>query len=104
MEIQGIKDKLKKGEFEVSLHAFEEAVDDYLSLNDVINAILLNGEVIEENPKKCRCLVYCKAGLQHVHVVFDNYEVANLISNKIEIITIYKPDPALWINNRKRRK
>jgi hypothetical protein len=51
-----IKEKLRYQEFETSLHAFEEAVDDFLSLEEVIKAVLENGEVIEDNPDDFRCL------------------------------------------------
>jgi hypothetical protein len=43
MTIFEIKEKLQYQEFEICLHAFEEAVDDFLSLNEVVNAVLQNG-------------------------------------------------------------
>jgi hypothetical protein len=70
----------------------------------VIDAITLNGEIIEEKAEDFRCLVLCKTHQQYVHAVFDYFDMANLISTKIEIVTVYKPDPAYWIKYRKRRK
>ena len=104
MTIIEIKKKLKDEEFEISLHAFEAAVDDYLSLNEVIAAILQNGELIEDDRQDCRCLIYCKNKRRHIHVVIDYYNLAEGLDVKIEIVTIYKPDAARWINYRKRRK
>lgn len=104
MTVSEIKAKLKSEEFEISLHAFEEAVDDFLSLNEVIHAILQNGEMIEDNPEDCRCVIYCKNKRQHIHVVFNYHDFVKSLDLKIEIVTIYKPDPALWINYRKRRR
>ncbi len=104
MTISEIKDKLRRNEFEISLHAFEEAVDDFISLNEVIGAILANGEIIEQRPEDFRCLVYCKSKQQHIHAVFDYHDFSKGLCLEIEIVTIYKPDPALWINYRKRKK
>ncbi len=99
-----IKEKLRYQEFEISLHAFEEAVDDFLSLEEVIKAVLENGEVIEDNPDDFRCLVHCKSKQQHVHIAFDYHDMTKDLRAEIEIVTIYKPDPALWINYRKRKR
>lgn len=104
MTILEIKKRLKRDQFEISLHAFEEAVDDYLSLNEVITAILQNGETLEDDEQAFRCLIYCKNKRQHIHVVIDYYNVARGLDAKFEIVTIYKPDTAHWINHRKRRK
>lgn len=104
MTVLEIKKKLKRDEFEISLHAFEETVDDYLSLNEVIAAILQNGKMLEDDQQAFRCLVYCKHKRQHIHVVIDYYNVARGLDTKLEIVTIYKPDTALWINYRKRKK
>jgi hypothetical protein len=104
MTIFEIKEKLRYQEFEICLHAFEEAVDDFLSLNEVINAILQNGEIIEDDPDGFRCLVHCKSKKQHIHVVFDYHDIVKGLSSEIEVVTIYKPDPALWINYRKRKR
>lgn len=44
MTIFEIKEKLRYQEFEICLHAFEEAVDDLLSLNEVTNTNLQNAK------------------------------------------------------------
>ena len=104
MTISEIKEKLRYQEFEICLHAFEEAIDDFLSLSEAINAILQNGEIIEDNPENFRCLVHCKSKQQHIHVAFDYHDMTNGLCSEIEIVTIYKPNPALWINYRKRKR
>ena len=104
MTIFEIKEKLRYQEFEICLHAFEEAVDDFLSLNEVINAILQNGEIIEDDPDGFRCLVHCKSKKQHIHVVFDYHDFVKGLCSEIEIVTIYKTNPAVWINYRKRKR
>jgi hypothetical protein len=104
MTITVIKEKLRNNEFEIGVHAFEEAVDDFLSLNDVVNAIIQNGEIIENNYENFRCLIHCKNKRQHIHVAIDYHDFAKGLCLEIELVTIYKPNPALWINYRKRRK
>lgn len=104
MTISELQEKLRKQEFEICVHAFEGAVDDFLSLNEVIDALLQNGELIEDNPLDCRCLAYCKSKQQPVHVAFDYHDFAQGLSPNLEIVTIYKPDPLLWINYRKRKR
>jgi hypothetical protein len=101
MKLKKIIDKIRRYEFEVSLHACEQAVEDFLSLNDVISA-LSHAELIEHYPDRCRCLLYCKVKRQHVHLVIDYYDFKHDLSSNIEIITIYKPDPKQWLNYRKR--
>lgn len=104
MTIQEICDKLSRNDFNISFHAFEEAVDDYFSLDEVIDAKLQTGEIIEHRPDDCRCLIYCKSKDLHIHVSIDYYDLSFGISQEIDIVTIYKPDPAFWINYRRRRK
>lgn len=104
MTIFEIQQKLRKDEFEIGLHALEEAIDDFLSLNEVLAAIIRNGKIIEDDLDDFRCLVFCNYRRQPVHVVIDYYEFNLALNAPIEIGTIYKPNPDFWINYRKRRR
>jgi hypothetical protein len=91
------------GRTHVSEHAYDEAVDDDLSVPDVIDRTPA-GEVIEDYPDDRRgssCLVLMNAGdKQPVHAVwaFDHG------SGRAILITVYRPDPARWSDDLRQRR
>lgn len=94
MTIFEIQQKLRNDEFEIGLHALEEAIDDFLSLNEVLAAIIRTGQIIEEDLDDSRCLVFCKCRRQPIHVVIGYYDLYHALDAPLEIVTIYKPDPS----------
>ena len=93
MTKEWIKEQVKKGNYQLKVHAIERA-----SLRGIdpldIKAALLNGRIIEHYPSDSRgesCLVYgtSDAG-KNVHVVCGRgYDT-------LWIITVYEPDPEEW--------
>ena len=101
MDIDQIRQNIKKGFYDISRHAEEERRNDALEMAD-IKAALLKGKIIEEYPNDPRgpsCLVLGYAGETPVHMVCGEYS-----SGKTLIITVYKPDPLLWDEHFEKRR
>lgn len=87
----------------VSEHAYDEAVEDALSVVDVIDETR-NGEVIEDYPSDPRgssCLVLLTMDEDSpVHAVwsFDDG------SGQAILVTVYRPDPSRWSDDFKQRR
>ena len=94
---------IASGRTHVSEHAYDEAVEDDLSVVDVIDRTS-NGEVIEDYPNDRRgssCLALLHVGEEDpVHAVwaFDDG------SGRAILITVYRPDPARWSNDLRQRR
>lgn len=102
MNIQVIREAILDYRFLVTDHADEEAEDDRLSFDEIFHSIFY-GEIIEEylnNKPYSRCLIYGEnfAG-EPIHTVWDyDQETDTAI-----LVTVYRPDPQRWLNNRIRR-
>jgi hypothetical protein len=85
----------------MSLHAEEEAFDEYLDLEDVARG-LFKPEVLEiylSNAFGQRCLVLIKCLGQAVHAVCNLTD-----SNSVVVVTVYIPRSPDWVNARARGK
>lgn len=101
MNIEQIRQNIKKGFYDVSKHAEQERRNDVLEITDIKEA-LANGKIIEQYPNDPRgpsCLVLGYSQKTPIHIVCGAYS-----SGKILIITVYKPDPLLWDENFEKRK
>jgi hypothetical protein len=99
MDIRQIREKFRQGQFSFYFHAFQEALKDGLTGDDVLH-VIHHGEIIEEYPERDRCLLYAPvpSGMP-VHVVVD-YSC----EDELQIVTTYIPDDREWIAYRKRRR
>jgi hypothetical protein len=87
MDIAIIKANVRDGKLVFSIHAEEERMDEDLTAQDVITAIL-NGEILEQYPDTGRgesCLVLGFVGEQPVHVI------CGWRAEAVVIITVYIP-------------
>jgi len=87
--------------FEFSQHATDQSILRRISLQEIREA-LAAGEVIEDYPQdkygpSCLIFGYTKAARPlHVHCSYPSRPL-------VKIITVYEPDPSLWIEYRTRR-
>ena len=97
MDIATIRAKIRAKQYLIYDHAITEAFKDGLSVADMIY-VALNGETIEQYPKRKRCLLFATlaSGIP-VHVLVD-YRFKDL-----QIVTTYIPDKREWINFRVRK-
>ena len=103
MELIGqIRDKIRQRRYEFSKHAVDQSIVRKISVAELEEAMTGDAEVIEEYPDdkfgpSCLVLGYTHAGRPlHVQCSYPSRPL-------IKIVTVYQPDPALWIDYRVRR-
>ena len=97
MDIETIRSKVQARHYLIYDHAITEAFKDGLSVNDMLH-VLLNGEIIEDDCKRSRCLIYGNLPSDiPVHVVVDYARF------EVEIVTTYIPDDRAWIGFKVRK-
>ncbi len=100
--IQGIREKVAAGTFEFSQHATDQSILRHISVQELREAIAV-GEVIEDYPDDKygpSCLILGFTGVSRpIHV-----QCSHPSRPLIKIITLYEPDPVLWIDYKQRRK
>lgn len=99
--IEEIRRKIRRQEYEYSLHAADQSILRHIARREVEEAFE-SGTVIEVYPSdkygaSCLVLGYTKGG-RPLHV-----QCTNPVRFRIRIITVYEPDPAEWIEFKKRR-
>jgi hypothetical protein len=100
--IQEIRAKIKQRHYEYSKHAVDQTIIRDISVLELENAVAGTCEVIEDYPDdkygpSCLILGYTKEGRPlHVQCSYPSRPF-------IKIITLYQPDPELWIDFRVRR-
>lgn len=102
MDIENIKEKIRQGKYQLSMHAEIESFKDRIE-DEGIESAILTGEILEEYPSYPRghsCLILGRTlEEKYLHVI-----CGNLDKEKILIITVYYPTLPKWINERTRRK
>lgn len=104
MTIEEIRELVRAGRYEVSIHAQQERLEDDLDINEIETA-LLQGELIEEYPKDPRgpsCLVGGLAGPKRIHVVIGWATRRQQVERTLRVITVYIPRPPKWTDLRTR--
>lgn len=96
-----IRAKVKKRLYEFSKHAVDQSIIRDISVAEVEDAIAGRSEIIEDYPNdkygpSCLILAYTEAGRPlHVQCSYPSRPL-------VKIITVYQPDPDLWIDFRVR--
>lgn len=91
-----IREKISAGQFEFSKHAVDQSILRHITLQDIREAIA-SGEIIEDYPEdkygpSCLVFGYTQASRPlHIQCSYPSRSV-------IKIVTIYEPDPDLWID------
>ena len=102
MLIEQIRRKVAEDRFELSEHAVKQAGVRRIAVREIREA-LGRGEVIEDYPDDKygpSCLVFgATDGGRRLHV-----QCSHPSRPVLKIITLYEPDPELWIDHRQRRR
>ncbi|WHZ24816.1 MAG: hypothetical protein OJF47_003928 [Nitrospira sp.] len=104
MTIDEIRQLVRDGRYEVSIHAQQERLEDDLDIDEIEKAVL-QGELIEEYPNDPRgpsCLVGGMAGVKPIHVVLGWATRKQLTEKTLRMITVYIPRPPKWKDMRTR--
>jgi len=97
-----IRDKIAQRQYEFSKHAVDQTIVREISVSELEKAISSQSEVIEDYPEdkygpSCLILGFTSAGRPlHVQCSYPDRPL-------IKIITVYEPDPGLWIDLRIRK-
>jgi len=100
--IQEIRTKIKQRHYEYSKHAVDQSIIRDISVLELEDAVVGKSEVIEDYPEdkygpSCLILGYTKTGRPlHIQCSYPSCPL-------VKIITLYQPDPDLWIDFRARR-
>jgi len=100
--INEIIQKINTKEFEFSKHAVDQSIIRRISLQEMKEA-MIKGEVIEDYQNDRygpSCLIFGKTAANRPLHIQCSYPSRPLI----KIITLYEPDPTLWIDFKTRRK
>ena len=102
MDIRDIISAIRARRVRITDHADEEATAEGLVLDEIYTSVF-QGEVIEDYPTDYpypSSLIYGQTSHGHpTHSVWAYNEVGGYAV----LITVYRPDPDLWINWRRRR-
>jgi hypothetical protein len=99
-----IKSLIQKGEVLISSHGYDELAEDDIWVADLFAGVD-RAKVLEDYPdfhKGPSCLVLQDDGEGHpIHAVWG---IAKDTQTPAVLITAYRPDPAMWSEDFKRRK
>jgi hypothetical protein len=101
--LEEIRGKIVQRQYEFSKHAVDQSIIRDISVAEVEEAISGRCEIIEDYPgnkygPSCLILGFTKAGRPfHLQCSYPSRPL-------IKIITIYEPDPDLWVDFRVRKK
>ena len=96
MNLKTIREKVSKGEFDLSHHAHKERQIEKISINEIKQTILKN-DIIEEYPNDPRC-PSCLIGNENLHVV------CGFRNEKVLVVTNYRPEEPVWTDWKTRAK
>jgi len=100
--LDGIRHKVGRGLYELSQHAADQAIKRQITIDEVEQAIAA-GEIIENYPDdkygpSCLVLGFTRSERPlHVQCSYPSRAL-------VKLITMYQPDPELWIDLRVRRR
>ena len=97
-----IREKIARRQYEFSKHAVDQSIVRGITVAELEQAIRGRSEVIEDYPEdkygpSCLILGFTNTGRPvHVHCSYPSRPL-------IKIITLYEPDPDLWVDLRTRK-
>ncbi|MGH9949894.1 MAG: DUF4258 domain-containing protein [Pyrinomonadaceae bacterium] len=100
--IDEIREKIANGVFEYSIHAVDQSIDRHISVQELREAIE-KSEIIEDYPDDKygpSCLISGFSSERRPLHIQCSYPSRNIL----KIITIYEPDPELWIDHKIRKQ
>lgn len=101
--LDSIRDKVRQQRYEFSKHAVDQSVLRGIKVKEVEQALLGRSEVVEnysddERGPSCLVLGFTDTG-RALHI-----QVSHSSRPLLRIITLYEPNPDLWVDFRHRRK
>lgn len=100
--LEDIRDRIKRRQYEFSKHAVDQALVRDISVAELEEAISKRSEVIEDYPEDKygpSCLILGFTSTERPIHVHCSYPARPLV----KIVTVYEPDPNLWMDFRIRK-
>lgn len=100
--LEEIRSKILRRQYEFSKHAVDQSIIREISVVEMEEAISGRSELVEDYPEdkygpSCLILGFTKAGRSlHIQCSYPSRPL-------IKIITLYEPDPNLWVDFRIRK-
>lgn len=103
ISLESIRDKVRQRRYEFSKHAVDQSVLRGIEVKEVEQALLDRSEVIENYPDdergpSCLVLGFTDSG-RALHI-----QVSHPFRPMLRVITLYEPNPDLWVDFKHRRK
>jgi len=98
MELEEIRTKIKRGEYDLSEHAHVERQAEHITVKE-IEELILSGEIVEAYPKDPRgesVLLGARLKTRSLHVVCGKR------NDRILIVTVYEPNLPKWFDYKTR--
>jgi len=105
MDLPEIQRLLRDGQYEVSIHAQQDRLEEDLDLVQIEAAIIEHGELLEEYPDDPRgesCLVLGFVGSRPLHTVLGWATMKGETQKMLRLITVYTPTAPKWTDPRTR--
>lgn len=96
MGIRTIRNKIRRGEYDLSEHAHEERQKEQIAISEIEKTIL-EGDIIEEYIKDPR-------GKSDLVVSKELHVICGFRGERLVIVTVYRPKPPTWIDYKTRTK
>jgi hypothetical protein len=103
MDIRNIIDAIRGHRVRITDHADEEATADRLILDDVYFSVE-HGDLVEDYPQDRPYPSGLIHGVSPVNEHIHSVWAYNASNGWAVLVTVYRPDPARWIDGRIRRK
>jgi hypothetical protein len=100
MDLDEIRTKVERGEYDLSEHAHIERQAEHITIKELEETVF-SGEIIKSYPKDPRgesVLLGAKLKIKSLHVVCGKR------NDRILIVTAYEPKPPKWIDYRTRSR
>jgi hypothetical protein len=104
MDIHEIRQLIRQGAYEFSMHAQQERLAEDLDVIEIEEAIT-QGEILESYPHDPRgesCLILGYASIKPIHAVLGWAKGRGEGKRILRIITVYLPQPPKWSDPRMR--
>jgi len=100
MDINFVREKVRKQEYDLSSHAHRERQEEQITIAEIEQA-LFEGDILEKYPKDERgesCLLAAKVENKPLHIV------CGMRNNRLLIVTVYRPKLPIWKSYKERTK
>ena len=101
--LKEIQKKVKLQQYELSKHAVDQSIIRQITISELEDTLIAKAEIIEDYPEDkygSSCLILGFTNISRPLHVLCSYPSRPLL----KIITVYEPDPNMWVNFKTRKK